>query len=382
MPSRHAVLSASSAHRWLACTPSARLSEQFPDTETPFAKEGTIAHSYCEAKLSRLLGQELSEEQKELLAHEDDDEMEECTDAYVDFVVEEWNAAKAETPDAKLFVEQELDFADYVPEGFGTSDAVIASDTVLEVIDFKYGKGVPVEGKNNPQLRLYALGAYLALGSIYDFDKVKTVVFQPRLSNIGGEELTVDELLRWAEEYVKPRAQLAFKGEGEYCIGDHCRFCKAGGVCRARVEEAFDIVELSDQTPATIDDSEIPAILDKLDNAEKWIAAIRKYAEEKAITERKKWPGYKLVEGRTMRKIVNQIEALNALEEAGYSSEDVTNVKLKGLSELEKLLGKAKFSEVLSPYVVKPQGAPVLVKESDRRPEYNPVEQAFKEEIK
>jgi len=383
MPSRHAILGASSAHRWLACPPSARLCEQFPDTETPYAKEGTIAHSYCEAKLSRLTGLTLTEEQQRLVENGgDDEEMAECTDAYVDFVTEEWNAAKAETPDAKLLIEQELDFADYVPEGFGTSDAVIVSDTVLEVIDFKYGKGVPVEGKGNPQLRLYALGAYLALGSLYDFETVKTVVFQPRLNNISGEDLSVEELLTWAEEYVKPRAQLAFKGKGDYCVGDHCRFCKAGGTCRARVEDAFAVIEMSDSAPATIDDDEIPAILDKLDNAEKWIAAIRKYAEEKAIVERKKWPGYKLVEGRTMRKIVNQIEALRALEENGFSSEDVTNIKLKGLSDLEKILGKEKFAEVLGPYVIKPQGAPVLVKETDRRPEYNPVEQAFKEEMK
>lgn len=375
MPDRHALLGASSAHRWLACPPSARLCEEFPDTPSPYAEEGTQAHALCEWKLHELLGDAEGNAPVAL-----DDEMERCTDEYKDFIEEELNAAKAKTNGARLFIEQELDFADYVPEGFGTSDAVIVSDDTLEVIDFKYGKGITVNILNNPQLRLYALGAYLALGSLYDFSKVKMTVFQPRVQNVGSEEITVEELLEWAYTYVKPRADLAFNGEGEYCVGDHCRFCKAGGVCRARVEEAFDIIDKTDTAPNLINDEEIPAILDKLDNAEKWISAIRKYAEDKALSGEKKWPGYKLVEGRSIRKITDQLAALDTLEKAGYNAEEVTTVKLKGITDLEKTLGKTQFNELLGQYVIKPQGAPTLVKETDKRPEFNPIEIAFKEE--
>lgn len=375
MPSKHALLSASAAHRWLECPPSVRLCEHMPDETSIYAEEGTLAHQICEEKLLVLKG-----DLAEVKTEPKDAEMQRATDLYRDFVEEVWNAAKAKTKDAALFVEQELQFGEYVPEGFGTSDAVIVSDDTLEVIDFKYGKGVPVDAANNPQLRLYALGAYSALSAIYDFEYVITSVVQPRIDRIGSEKLRVDELLSWAEEYVKPRAKLAYEGKGEFKVGDHCRFCKAGATCRARVEDAFKIIDLSETQPATIGDDEVPDILDKLDNAEKWIESMRQYAERRAL-EGMKWRGYKVVEARTQRKIINQLEALSVLEEAGYSQEDVTTVKLKGIGELEKLLGKSDFKELLSGFVVKPQGAPTLVKETDKRPEFNPVEEAFKEEI-
>lgn len=375
MPTKHALLSASAAHRWLECPPSVRLCEHMPDETSIYAEEGTLAHQICEEKLLVLKGHldAVKTEPKDL-------EMERATDIYRDFVEEVWNAAKAKTKDAALFIEQELEFGEYVPEGFGTSDAVVVGDDTLTVIDFKYGKGVPVDATNNPQLRLYALGAYSALSTIYDFEYVITSVVQPRIDRIGSEKLRVDELLSWAEEYVKPRARLAYDGKGEFKVGDHCRFCKAGATCRARVEEAFKIIDLSDTKPATIGDDEVPDILDRLDNAEKWIESMRKYAETRAIAGTK-WRGYKVVESRTQRKIIEQLEALSVLEKAGYSQEDVTTVKLKGIGELEKTLGKSQFNELLGEFIVKPAGAPTLVKESDKRPEYNPVEEAFKEEL-
>lgn len=376
MPDRHALLSASAAHRWLVCTPCARLEEHFPDTSSPYAEEGTRAHSMCETKLTRFLAGN-----KEPLGILDgEQEMDEYTDQYVEFVEEELAAAKAVTPDARLFVEQELNFADYVPEGFGTSDAVIVSDDTLEVIDFKYGKGVAVDAKENPQLRLYALGAFLALNVIYDFTKVKTVVFQPRTYNVSSEELTVVELLDWAENYVKPRAKMAHEGKGDFVVGEHCRFCKAGATCRARVEKAFEIVDREKTAPNLISDDEIPGILDKLDETEKWIEAIRVYAQNRAITEGVKWRGYKLVESRKNRKVTNEVEAVNRLKSQGYNLEDVTNTKLKGITDLERLLTKARFNAVLGDLVVKPKGEPVLAKENDKRPEINPVAEAFKEE--
>ena len=364
MPSRHALLGPSSSERWLTCPPSARLEEQFPNTTSPYAEEGTQAHALCEALLRVIIC--------------DDEEMLQYAEAYCDFVEEELNAAKAKTPDARLLVEQELDFGDYVPEGFGTSDAVIVSDNVLEVIDFKYGKGVPVSAEGNPQLRLYALGAYLSLSPIYDFDTVKMCIFQPRINYITSDEISVDELLNWAETYVKPRAKLAYEGAGEFCVGDHCRFCRASAVCRARAEVAFGVIDAATKGEL-LSDEEIAEILDKLDTTEEWIATVRAYVQDKAINEGYKWPGYKLVESRTIRKITDPIKALGILETEGFDRDDVTTLKLKGITELEKLVGKKRFNEILGELVVKPQGQPTLAKDSDRRPEINPIELAFKE---
>lgn len=375
MPDRHSEKGASNAERWINCPISVVLSRGMPDETSSYAEEGTIAHSVCEWKLRELLGGVVEDKQEPL-----DEEMIRCTDDYRNFIEEELNTAKGNGSDAILLIEQELDFGEYVPDSFGTSDAVIISNGQLEVIDFKYGKGVPVNAENNPQLRLYALGAYLALGMLYVFTSVKTTVFQPRLNSISSEELTIEELLDWADNVVKPAANLTDEERTEAKVGPWCRFCKAGSICRARVEEAFTIVDLADTNPALISDDEIPAILDKLDNAERWIEAIRKYAEEKAISEGKHWNGYKLVEGRTVRKISDQLGAMRVLTDKGYSPDEITTVKLKGIGELEKLLGKSAFNEVLGEYVVKPQGAPTLVKETDKRPEYNPVYEAFKED--
>ena len=373
MPDRHALLGPSSSERWLSCPPSARLEEQFPNTTSVYAEEGTLAHSYAERKLNALIAGET--------LHRDatvSDEMWDCTEEYRDFVEEEYNEAKAKTKDARLLVEQELDFGDYVPEGFGTSDAVIVSDNVLEVIDFKYGKGVPVSAEENSQLRLYALGAYLALSPLYDFDTVKMAIFQPRINYITTDSVSVDGLLEWADNYVRPRAEMAFNGEGEFCVGEHCRFCRASAVCRARAEVAFGVVETANQD-VVLTDEEIADVLDKLDTTEERIASIRTYVQDKAINDGVKWPGYKLVESRTQRKITDSIKALSLLETEGFDRDDVTTLKLKGITELEKIVGKKRFNELLGELVVKPQGQPTLVRDTDRRPEINPIELAFKE---
>lgn len=381
MPSKHAPLSASSSHRWLVCTPSMRLEQTIADDDTTskYAVEGTLAHSICEWKVQHdVLKRKMGRRRKpEAL----DDEMERCTEAYKDFVEEEWNALKIDTQDAILLVEQELRFDNYVPEGFGTSDAVLMSDKILEVIDFKYGKGVPVSAEENPQLRLYALGAYLSLGFLYDVDEVKTVIFQPRLDSITTETIKVEDLLDWAETYVKPRAKMAYEGKGEYKVGEHCRFCKAAAICRARAEEAFKIIDHDKTDPPLLSPDEIPDILDKIPTAEAWIDAVKAYARAQAVNEGVKWRGYKLVEARTQRRITDQIAATNALLADDYDLEDVTNTKLKGLTELQKLLGKKKFEEILGAFIEKPKGEPTLVPESDKRPEYNAIEEAFKEEM-
>ena len=383
MPSKrsHAPLSASSAHRWLVCTPSMRLEQTLPDTDesSKYAVEGTLAHSLCEWKiLHDVLKKKMGRRRKPEAA---DEEMERCTDMYRDFVEEEWNSLKKETKDAVLMVEQRLEFNDYVPDGFGTSDAVLISDNMLEVIDFKYGKGVPVDAKENPQLRLYALGAYLGYAFIFDVDVVKTVVFQPRLDSVSSETVKVEDLLEWAETYVKPRAKMAFEGRGQYVVGEHCRFCRAAAICRARAEEAFKVIDHEKTDPPLLSDDEIPDILDKIPTAEAWIDAVKAYARERAVVDGIKWRGYKLVEARTQRRITDPIAATDALLAKDYELEEFTNTKLKGLTDLQRLLGKKQFDELLGPFIEKPNGDPTLVPESDKRPEYNTLEQAFKEEM-
>lgn len=376
MPDKHAIVSASASGIWSQCPRSVRLGLTVPEEDrSAYAEEGTKAHSICEAKLKKLL------KLRTRVPKATDPEMDECTTAYKDFVEEEWNALKAKTSDADLYVEQKLDLTDWVPEGFGTSDAVLVSDTELVVIDFKYGKGVRVNAENNPQLRLYALGAYKRFTMLYDFSEVKTIIFQPRLGNISSESISLNDLIDWGNDYIKPLAKMAYDGEGDFSVGEHCRFCRAAAVCRARAEEAFQIINHDKVEPPLLSDEEIPAILDKLDATESWITAIRAYAKNKAVNEGVKWEGYKLVEGRTQRKIVDQVKALEAIENAGFDVEDVTTLKLKGLSDLERIMTKAKFNEVLGAYVVKPKGEPTLVKNDDKRPEYNPVEEVFKEEI-
>ena len=375
MPERHAKrYRPSSASRWTVCTASALLEETLPDTTTPYAAEGTVAHALCEQMLRGML------EGKDFPKDDCDNEMWESANNYRDFVEEELSAAKARTPDAKLLIEHEFNLSDFAPESFGTSDAVIVGDDVLEVIDFKYGKGVRVDAEGNSQLRLYALGTYSDLSELYDFTVVKTVIVQPRLDHISVEVISVEELLNWAKEVITPAVQDIERGEVEYVIGDHCRFCKAAGTCRARAEDAFQVIDKTDTKPALLSDEEIPAILDKLDNVEKWITALRQYAEDKAILEGKHWEGYKLVESRTVRKIEDQLRALQVLEKAGFNAEEVTTVKLKGIGELEKILGKPRFNELLGTLTVKPVGAPTLVKESDKRPEYIKIENTFKED--
>lgn len=379
MPDRHAkLLGPSGADIWMHCTPSARLGEQFENRDTVFTAEGTRAHHVCEM-LVRGLNGEIELDMEALRNECDDEEMWDCAMQYRDFVEEEFNAAKAEDSGASLMVEVEVDISDYVPESFGTSDAVILGGTVLRVIDYKHGRGVRVEAEGNPQLRLYALGAYLQFGPLYDFESVKIEVFQPRLGNVSTETITVAELLDWAENVVKPAAQLAYRGEGEFIVGDHCRFCKAGGVCRARAEDAFRIIDLADTQPATLSDAEIPEILGKLDNAESWIKSFKAYALDRAAYGGVKFDGYKVVESRTTRKIEDQIKAFNILEQNGYDRDDVTTMKLCSISSLEKTMGKERFKELLGDLVVKPRGGPTLVPNSDRRPEFNIVENVFKD---
>ena len=359
---RHALLSASSSKRWLNCTPSARLEEQFPsDSGSVYAEEGTAAHALAEHKLKRML----KRRSKRPVSDYDCDEMEECTDEYMAYAMEQIELAKQACRDPVVLIEQHLDYSAYVPEGFGTGDLLIVADGTLTVIDLKYGKGVAVEAEHNPQMMLYGLGALELFDAIYDIDTVRMTIFQPRLESVSTWEISVEDLKKWTEAELKPKAELAIKGEGEFQCGSWCRFCKAKNTCRARAEEYLKLAQMEFQPPALLTDEEIAEVLKVADDLAKWSADVYAFATDEAITHGKKWTGFKLVEGRSNRKYTDEEEVAETAKEAGFL--DIYKSTLVGITEMEKLMGKKKFAEVLGKLVYKPQGKITLVTESDKR---------------
>ena len=375
----HATLSASSSHRWLMCPPSVKLSEQFEDKPSVYAEEGTFLHELSEMKLHRYLGDVTPEAiEAQYAEHRDNDfysdEAESVTDEYVDFCIETIEAVRASCPDPLILVEHRLDFSEYVPGGFGTGDLVIVADGVLEVIDFKGGRGVRVEADHNSQLMLYGLGALLEFEALYDIRSVRMSIVQPRLNNISTFETTAEELGLWAEREVKPRAQLAAKGEGEFCAGEWCRFCKARHTCRKRSEYHMRLAERDFKQPDLLTDAEIIDILPVAESLNSWVQDLISYATQQAMGG-KAWPGYKLVAGRSVRRYTSEAEVIKAATEAGYT--DIYKTTLLGVGDLEKRMGRKKFSEVLGKYVIKPVGAPQLVPESDPRKPYSDAASDF-----
>lgn len=383
-PGKHAVLSASGAKRWLVCPPSARLEEKLKerlgDTNggNKYTAEGTKAHELGELKLRREIGEindyNFRERVKQL--GEIDKEMDEATDQYAAIVMERLFEARKTCPDAKLMLETRLDFSRWVPHGFGTGDAIVISDTVLDVMDFKYGKGVPVDAVDNPQARLYGLGASEMLGDLYGFKVVRNTIIQPRLDSVTTETLTKDELLAWAENEVRDRAQLAWEGKGDFLPGDHCRFCVCKAVCAARAAEAMQIFKTGLDSPALLDDSQIPQILTFAATAKSWIKDLEDYAQAQAI-KGQNWPGYKLVRGRSNRSWKNNEEAMDNLLRAGYKREDLMKNEMKSVSEIEKMLGKKAFQAFAEPFTIKPEGKLTLVPESDKRQAVSPADADF-----
>nr|DAQ43918.1 MAG TPA: Protein of unknown function (DUF2800) [Caudoviricetes sp.] len=361
-PSKHAVLSASSSHRWLNCNPSARLESEFEDRETEAAAEGTAAHALAEHKLRKALKMR----SRKPVSKFDLDEMDIHTDGYVEFVLESLAEAKQHCADPKVLIEQRLDFSCYVPDGFGTGDCLIVADKLLHIIDFKYGQGVLVDAEKNPQMMLYALGALRIFDCLYNITEVSMSIYQPRRENVSTWTISVKELDEWAEKTLKPRAELAFKGEGEYCPGSWCQFCKAAVKCRARAEAKLQLAKYEFAQPPLLSDAEIGDILGKLDDLTKWANEIIAYAQDAAVNHGKQWPGYKLVESRTNRKYANEDAVIDAAHAAGYT--DIFKKSLISITEMEKLLGKKTFAEILGDLVIKPQGKPTLVPASDRRP--------------
>ena len=361
---RHALLSASSSKRWLNCTPSARLEEQFGREDAgPYAEEGTAAHALAEHKVKKCL----RKRSKRPVSDYQCDEMEECTDGYASYVMEQVELAKQDCKDPVVLIEQRLDYSAYVPEGFGTGDLLIVADKTLTVIDLKYGKGVAVDAEWNPQIMLYGLGALELFDCIYDIETVRMTIYQPRLESVSTWEISVSDLMGWVETELKPKAQLAIRGEGEFHCGSWCRFCKAKNTCRARAEEYLRLAQMEFKPPALLSDEEIAEVLKVADELAKWSADVYAFATDEAITHGKKWTGFKLVEGRSNRKYTDEKEVAEAAKAAGYT--DIYKKSLVGITEMEKLMGKKKFAEVLGKLVYKPQGKITLVTESDKRQE-------------
>lgn len=359
---RHALLSASSSKRWLNCTPSARLEEQFPsDNGSIYAEEGTAAHALAEHKLKRVL----KRRSKRPVSDYDCDEMEECTDEYVSYAMEQIELAKENCSDPIVLIEQHLDYSAYVPEGFGTGDLIVVADGTLTIIDLKYGKGVAVEAEHNPQMMLYGLGALELFDAIYDIDMVRMTIFQPRLESVSTWEISVEALKKWTVEELIPKAEFAIRGEGEFQCGSWCRFCKAKNTCRARAEEYLKLAQMEFQPPALLTDEEVVDVLKVADDLAKWAADVYAFATDEAITHGKQWTGFKLVEGRSNRKYTDEEEVAEMAKAAGYT--DIYKSTLVGITEMEKLMGKKKFVEVLGKLVYKPQGKITLVTESDKR---------------
>lgn len=375
----HARLNASSSHRWMMCPPSVRLSEQFADKPSSYAEEGTFLHELCELKLHRYLGDMAPDViEAQYAEHRDSEfytqEAETVTDEYIAFCVETIEAVKSSCPDPLIMVEHRLDYSEYVPEGYGTGDLVIVADGVIEVIDFKGGRGVRVDAHRNSQLMLYGLGALLEFDPLYDVHKVRVTIVQPRLSNTSTYEIAADELVCWAEKEVRPRALLAYEGKGEFCAGDWCRFCKARYTCRKRSEYHMQLAERDFCQPDLLSDEEITDILPIADSLNNWVQDLLAYATQQAV-EGKSWPGYKLVAGRSNRKYTSEAEVIKAATEAGYT--DIYKTTLLGVGDLEKRLGRKKFNEVLGKYVIKPVGAPTLVPDSDPRKPYSSAAEDF-----
>lgn len=361
-PQKHALLSASSAHRWLHCPPSAKLTAGVADSPSEAALQGTAAHALAEHKLRRALKQQ----SKRPVSKYEDDEMNTHTDDYVSYVLEQYEQAKQATPGAVIYIEQRLDFSYVVPGGFGTGDCLIVADGTLHVIDLKYGLGVLVEAEWNPQMMLYSLGALALFDALYDIEQVALTVFQPRRENVSTWTISVTELNEWAEQTLKPAARQAAKGEGEFCAGTWCQFCKIASTCRARAEANLELAKFEFAPPAELSPAEVAKVLTQIPELTRWASDVQDYALSQALSG-ELYEGFKLVAGRSIRKYTDETAVAEAAKAAGYR--DIYKRSLLTITAMEKLMGKKNFSEILGNLVVKPEGKPTLVPVTDKRPE-------------
>lgn len=377
--SSHAFLSASASHRWLACPPSAKLCAEVPDEESPYARQGTDAHELCQYLVEKELGRDVTNPTQNLEFY--DAEMQESAEGYCSFVMEQIAKSKEHCPDPLVCVEQKLDYSNWVQDGFGTGDCVIVADDTLHIIDMKYGVGVLVsasgeDGTGNSQLKCYALGALDTFGDLYDIRRIKLSIYQPRRENTDTFEMSVEELLKWADEELSPRAKLAYEGNGEFSAGEHCRFCRIKATCRKRAAYSLELAKYEFAEAPSLTSEEIAAILPQIDTLVSWADDIKAYALERALSGTS-YPGFKLVEGRSVRKYTDEAAVIDVVAAEGF---DPFEKKLLGITAMQKLLGKTKFDELLSGLIEKPKGKPTLVPESDKRPAVSTATLDFKDE--
>lgn len=373
----HALLSASGASRWLKCPPSARLEDELPDTTSEFAKEGTVAHEVCEILLRKHLGliakatatKSINKLKKDKLFSA---EMIDHANDYIDYITE-----KVKSDDAVVLVEEQLDFNQYVPEGFGTGDCIIIQDGILTIIDFKYGKGVSVSAEDNPQMKLYALGAVEMFGFIYEFAKVEMCIFQPRINNISESVETVEELIRWGNGVIIPAAKLAFEGKGQFCAGDHCRFCKLRNKCKCLADYCLETVKDEfEDLDGKLDKSllapeDIAMIIGRMKTVQNWLKDVESYAINGVLDGTLEVPGYKVVEGRSNRVYADQDKVVDTLVTNGYPESALFEKKLLTITAMEKAVGKKNFNTLLADLIEKPKGKPTIVPLSDKREPYS-----------
>lgn len=379
---KHALLSPSAAHRWINCTAAPRLEADVADNGSDYAAEGTLAHAYCAMKLKEFLGYDISEEVAEIAELDNQyhtGEMDEYTDTYKTIVLEKYNAARAVTKDAQLLVETRLDFGEYIPEAFGTADAIIIADGTMEVIDFKYGKGVKVSAYRNPQMLIYALGAYDKFSFEYKIEQVQMTIVQPRIDNLSEYKLSVSDLMAWTTETLVPKAQQAYDGNGPQVPGDWCQFCKVKNSCRALARKCIEAAQ-GKPDPKLISPNELAKdVLPILPVVKTWLAGVEDFALQQALSG-VQLPGWKIVEGRSIRKITDQEGAAVALNKAGYKTAEIFKPQeLRTITELERLTGKKQFAAICGNYIEKPQGKPTLAPESDKRPAIDPIADDFKD---
>lgn len=383
---KHALLSASSAYRWLACPPSARLEEQFPDSKSEYAEEGTLAHEIAALMLEKHFTTSIKPKEfaRRLAALQEkplySPAMLEHVTAYYDYVIEQYRALTLPV----ILIEQRVDFSEYAPEGFGTCDCILIGGDTMQVIDLKYGAGVPVSAEGNAQMRLYALGALNEFSFVYDIERISMTIYQPRLDSISTAEMSAEELTSWGDTVVIPAAALAIEGKGDYCAGDHCRFCRAKAQCRARAEENLKATQYDFALPPLLNDGEVAEILGLAEKLIAWAKDIQDFALVEARDHDKAWPGWKLVEGRSNRAYADADQVASKLILSGIEEAIIYERSLLGLTAMEKALGgKKKLETLIGDLIIKPPGKPVLVPETDKRPALSTTAAAaadFKEE--
>jgi len=379
-PERHALLGASKAHQWMACPPSAKWEATFPETgPSEAAQEGTLAHALAEDHLRKILdGKRVTTPKK---FKEDPlyrPAMEEHVATYCDVITETLTAMRESGADPIIYLEQQLDLSGWIPDGFGTADCILIGNGTLHVFDFKYGKGVPVNAEENPQLKLYGLGALEEFGLLYDISDVVLHIVQPRLESITDWTVSREVLEKWGTFVVKPIAEKAFKGEGEFNPGeDQCRWCRCKNACRAYNTYMLDTVkarfnDLGEERPANeLSDEEIAGLLDSIEEIKRWVSSVADYALDQALNHGVKYPGYMVVEGRSNRKISDEAAAIAKLESRGFKADQI--MKLKGLTDLEEQIGKTRLGDIIGDYIIKPPGKPKLAPEKEGRKPYTDI---------